>query len=151
MKRVDDLRLTRVETPEQMREALTLRREVFVDEQGIPAELDEDGRDRAATSILIYDGNVPIATGRFLMVADGETILARIAVQARYRGRGIGGMVVSELEKLAIEEGANRFTLLPHDYLEDFYRRLGYRKTSEAGTVGTHRLIAMEKTVEDRR
>jgi predicted GNAT family N-acyltransferase len=137
-----------VETPDEMREALKLRREIFVDEQGIPSELDEDGCDEDATLVLIYDGNVPVATGRFSMGAVGEATLARIAVRPRYRGHGIGGLVVSELEKLATLEGARRFVLLPHEYLEDFYEKLGYRKTTDAGTVGRHRLIAMEKEVE---
>jgi predicted GNAT family N-acyltransferase len=137
-----------VETPEEMREALKLRREIFVDEQGIPSELDEDGCDGDATLVLIYDGNVPVATGRFSVGTDGEATLARIAVGPLYRGHGIGGLVVSELEKLAILEGARRFVLLPHEYLEYFYDKLGYSKTTDAGTVGRHRLIAMEKEVE---
>jgi len=145
---VNNFRRKRVETPEEMQEALTLRREIFVGEQGIPADLDDDGQDAGATLVLIYDGDFPVATGRFSIQSNGETVLARIAVRTRYRGQGIGGIVVSELEKLAIEEGARRFRLLPHDYLEDFYGKLGYRKTSEAGTVGRHRLIAMEKMVD---
>ena len=137
--------LRRVQTPDELAEALAIRREVFVSEQGIPAELDADGRDTIGLHVLIYDGEIAAATGRACLEND-EATLARIAVRREYRGHGLGGRVVRELERWAVEEGANRFVLYPHAYLESFYEGLGYRKTSEAGTVGEHRLIEMERT-----
>ena len=112
--------LRRVQTPDELAEALAIRREVFVSEQGIPAELDADGRDTTGLHVLIYDGEIAAATGRACLEND-EATLARIAVRREYRGHGLGGRVVRELERWAVEEGANRFVLYPHAYLESFY------------------------------
>ena len=140
------LMLRRVQTPGELAEALAIRREVFVTEQGIPAELDDDGRDSTGLHVLVYDGETAVATGRTCLEDDKAT-LARIAVRPAYRGHGLGGQVVRELERWSIEEGAKRFVLYPHAYLETFYEGLGYLKTSDAGTVARHRLIEMERNV----
>ena len=133
-----------VETARELDAALAIRRRVFVREQGIPEEIEVDGRDERATHVLIFDAGRPVATGR--VVVDGaEATLARIAVVPEARGRGLGRRIVEELERLAAEQGARRFELRPHDYLEPFYRRLGYARVSEGEVVAGHRLIRMRK------
>ena len=60
--------------------------------------------------------------------------LGLIGVHADSRGLGVGGFLMTQLEKITIESGARRVTLMVSDFNEDaqrFYARLGYRKLGE--------------------
>ncbi|MDX1547680.1 MAG: GNAT family N-acetyltransferase [Rhodothermales bacterium] len=139
--------LIEARTPEALRQAFALRHRVFVDEQGIPAALDADGRDDASRHVLIRDGAVPVATGRVTPGPDGAAVLARIAVAPAYRGQGLGRRVVEALETLAREDGARRAVLHAHAYLERFYAAMGYVTEPEETEAGGYRLVTMGKTL----
>lgn len=139
-------------TPDEIALCLAIRRQVFVEEQGIPAALDADGLDDRAVHVLVSIADRAAATGRLVPstgrgVLDG--VLARIAVLPEFRDRGLGGEVVRGLEAAAEGRGIRRLTLHPHEYLERFYRRLGYRTIPGTTVVGEHTLITMEKTLGD--
>lgn len=131
--------------PQEMETTIAIRLEVFVREQGIPAELDLDGKDRQAQHVLISSAGRGVATGRVLVSESGEAVLARIAVLPDCRGHGLGQIVVRELEEIALEAGATSFRLHPHHYLERFYRDLGYFTVPGSEVVGGHELITMIK------
>ncbi|MBX3014994.1 MAG: GNAT family N-acetyltransferase [Caldilineaceae bacterium] len=126
--------------------AQQIRRTVFVDEQGIPAELEYDAEDERAVHVLAYKAERPIATGRLLVETPEVGTLGRIAVLPSERGQGIGAQIVRALESHARAAGLHRLVLHPHAYLEKFYTDLGYQTIPGAeSTVGRHRLILMEK------
>ena len=135
-----------VQTPEALRKAQAIREQIFVVEQGIARELEQDGLDAASIYVLaLYDG-APAATGRLTAASDGEGILARIAVLPDYRGKGLGKRVVQHLEALARREGLATISLKPHHYLEDFYQKMGYATVPGSfSTVGPHALLTMTK------
>lgn len=135
-----------VRTPEVLRKAQAIREQIFVVEQGIPRELEQDGQDAASIHVLaLYDG-APAATGRLTMTSDREGVLARIAVLPDYRGKGLGKRVVQRLEALARREGLATVSLKPHHYLEDFYQKMGYATVPGSfSTVGAHPLLTMTK------
>ena len=135
-----------VRTPEVLRKAQAIREQIFVVEQGIPRELEQDGQDAASIHVLaLYDG-APAATGRLTMTSDREGVLARIAVLPDYRGKGLGKRVVQRLEALARREGLATVSLKPHHYLEDFYQKMGYATVPGSfSTAGPHPLLTMTK------
>jgi predicted GNAT family N-acyltransferase len=125
-----------------------MRSEIFGKEQGIPQEMDLDGKDEASIHVLLYKAShiEPIASGR--LTIEGNTgILSRIAVVESFRGTGIGKRVVQELEKIAKEKNVKKLTLDPHSYLEKFYTDLGYEKIPGAKQVAKHQLITMIKNI----
>lgn len=134
-----------VRTPEELEQALALRSEIFVREQGIPEELDEDGLDASADHVLVLIDGLPAATGRLVLPQDGAGVLARIAVRAESRGHGLGKLVVRKLEQIAEDGHARTLTLHPHRHLERFYLELGYVTVPGTDTVGGHQLITMTK------
>jgi predicted GNAT family N-acyltransferase len=124
--------------------AQAIRVAVFVEEQGIPRELELDAIDATATHVLALADGEPVATGR--VHGDGPTaVIARIAVLPGHRGRGIGARIVGMLEDLARQQSFETAELSPHYYLEDFYDRLGYRRIPGEESVAGHRLIRMRK------
>lgn len=104
---------------------LTIRFEVFVDEQGVPPELEEDADDPRAVHLLVWDStdNTPVATGRLL--ANGH--IGRMAVRRAWRGQGIGGAMLERLIGLARQAGLKSVFLNAQCAAEAFYRRHGFR------------------------
>ncbi|WP_417584023.1 GNAT family N-acetyltransferase [Pelagibacterium sp.] len=102
-----------------------LRREVFVIEQAVPAELEHDQHDLTATHLVgVMDGTV-VAVARILFKPEHAKI-GRVAVAASHRGKSLGARLVCFA--LAQAEAAGQ----PRCYLESqadktgFYARLGF-------------------------
>lgn len=133
------------ETAAQRRQARAIRRAVFVEEQGIPAALDADGRDAIGRHVLALDAGRPAATGRLIVEADGTGTLARIAVLPAYRGQGLGRRIVERLEGLARQAGCREVRLHAHAHLEPFYARMQYRAQPETTEAAGYRLVVMTK------
>ncbi len=135
-------------TPEEVGEAQRVRRRVFVEEQGIPAELDADGLDHSAVHVLCRVKGEVVATGRLVIGKPSSGVLARIAVLPEFRGHGFGCQVVRKLETVAAELGLRQLVLHPHRHLERFYLRLGYNTVSGISMAGEHELISMQKIIK---
>lgn len=136
-----------VETTGDLATARAIRNQIFVQEQGIPAQLDDDGLDEDAIHVLIWIDGMAVGTGRLVLCSNDTGILARIAVIAQYRGRQLGGLIISALEEQATHLSLTRLELYPHTHLEGFYLKLGYRTIGGHHRVGPHDLITMEKTL----
>lgn len=83
-----------VQTAEDLATARAIRHQIFVQEQGIPAELDDDGLDDGAIHTLLRVDGKAVGTGRLVLSSTDTGILARIAVLTQYRGRQFGGLLL---------------------------------------------------------
>ncbi len=124
------MRAERVTTGNQLEESFRIRREVFVDEQGVPLEDEFDQYEQNAEHILIYhEEDEPVGTAR-LRVVDGWAKLERICLLAPYRKSGIGSFIIATLEQMAAEQGLTRMKLHGQTQAEGFYQKLGYETGS---------------------
>ncbi|RSS35806.1 GNAT family N-acetyltransferase [Streptomyces sp. WAC08241] len=113
-----------------------VRREVFVEEQGVPKELEYDAYDATAVHVLaVRADGLPLGTGRLLHGADaaGKTggdasvgSLGRLAVAEAARGLGVGAALVRGIEDAARERGLTAVDLHAQTHALGFYERLGY-------------------------
>ena len=100
-----------------------LRREVFVVEQGVPAEIELDGLDEDALHFLALDERGEgVGCGRLLR--SGK--LGRMAVLSGWRGCGIGRALLDGLMALARKEGIERLFLSAQIRAVGFYERAGF-------------------------
>jgi YbgC/YbaW family acyl-CoA thioester hydrolase len=117
-----------------------VRREVFIEEQRIPKELEWDEHDAVALHAVARNrlGQV-IATGRLVAEAPGLGRIGRMAVHRTLRGGGHGEAVLRALEAAAAARGDSEVMLHAQRSAESFYRRLGYvphgKPFEEAGIV----------------
>ena len=104
-----------------------VRREVFIEEQRIPKELEWDEHDAVAIHAVARNrlGQV-IATGRLVAEAPGLGRIGRMAVHRALRGGGHGEAVLRALEAAAAVRGDTEVMLHAQRSAESFYRRLGY-------------------------
>lgn len=100
-----------------------IRHAVFVEEQGIPAQLEWDGLDEDSAHFLAYDlEGEPIATIRILN--DGH--IGRLAVLPDSRHQGVGSSLLLAAIELADEHGLDQVFI--HAQIESaaFYHLHGF-------------------------
>lgn len=124
-------------------EARLIRTEVFVEEQGFREEF--DGKDKESIHIVLFENNVPIATGR-LYPENGNTYAAgRIAVRKNYRGKNFGAKVMKLLEEKARELGADVLAVSAQYRARGFYEKSGYTASGKIYLDENCEHIHMEK------
>jgi predicted GNAT family N-acyltransferase len=105
--------------------AFLLRREVFVYEQGIPAEEELDAHDLTATHfVAILEGEV---VGTLRLIFETEHVkIGRVVVHRHFRGRGIAGDMIRAAMSHARELGHERFHLAAQADKTGFYVQFGF-------------------------
>ncbi|MFJ6407350.1 GNAT family N-acetyltransferase [Streptomyces hydrogenans] len=121
---------------DDLEKCFAVRRAVFVEEQGVPRELEYDAYDSTAVHVLaVRADGVPLGTGRLLHGADatGRTgadasvgSLGRLAVTGDARGLGVGAALVRAIEDAARGRGLAAVDLHAQTHALGFYERLGY-------------------------
>lgn len=107
-------------------DAYGVRQEVFVNEQGVPADLELDALDALATHALVYRDTQCIGTGRLVDLDYKQAQIGRMAVLAQYRGMGIGKRILKKLIDLAYSKGVEKVILHSQVNAIPFYEKLGF-------------------------
>ncbi len=108
-------------------DARNLRTEVFVQEQGIPVELEWDEADAAALHAVAYNAiGQPIATGRLLTQQAGTGKVGRMAVKRVLRGSHVGQQLLLALLDCARARGDDEIVLNAQTSAQGFYRSIGF-------------------------
>ena len=107
--------------------ARPLRQQVFVGEQGVPADLEDDGRDATAVHAVAYNRlGRALATGRLVEAAPGVAQIGRMAVAPGLRSGGIGRAVLDALLERARAAGYREALLHAQAGAVPFYERAGF-------------------------
>ncbi|MFC6757870.1 MULTISPECIES: GNAT family N-acetyltransferase [Haloarcula] len=111
--------------------AHTVRRRVFIEEQGVEEAVEMDGRDDAATHVVFTDDADPVATARVRFPDPSTAKIERVAVCPEYRDEGLGRQVMNVAESAARDAGATSATLHAQVSVRGFYGKLGYESVGE--------------------
>jgi predicted GNAT family N-acyltransferase len=103
-------------------QAQRIRFAVFVEEQGVPAELEMDDMDARSLHALAFEGGEAVGTGRLL--PDGH--VGRMAVLKFWRGRGVGAALLRRLIDAARQRGDREVLLSAQVHALGFYRAHGF-------------------------
>jgi len=106
-----------------------VRQRVFVQEQGIAAELERDALDPVSAHVLALDADdgQPVGTGR--LAPDGR--IGRMAVLASHRSRGVGEALLAALVEAGRRLGLAELHLHAQLPARDFYARQGFLPEGE--------------------
>jgi YbgC/YbaW family acyl-CoA thioester hydrolase len=115
-----------------------LRNEVFVQEQGVPQEMEWDEMDPLSLHAVLRNRlGLAVATGRLLPAVEGVSKIGRMAVKRQLRGLQLGDQVLSGLLQAAVQRGDREVVLHAQCTAEHFYLRQGFARRgdifSEAG------------------
>ena len=112
------------------KDAVKIRKEVFMEEQGFHDEFDET--DETAVHLVLYIDQVPAATCRFFPgQTQGEYIVGRIAVEKEFRGNHLGSHILSAAESEIRNIGGNKVRLHAQQQARPFYEKQGYAAAGE--------------------
>ncbi|WP_318615930.1 GNAT family N-acetyltransferase [Sporosarcina sp. YIM B06819] len=140
----------RIVTSDLEREdAFSVRRKVFVEEQGVPLNLELDDFDKTATHFVVYSMTSPIGAGRLREISPGIGKVERVCVLEECRGQHLGNLIMHALEEHAKETGMNKIILNAQAYAIPFYEKLGYIITSPEFMDADIPHRAMEKIITE--
>jgi YbgC/YbaW family acyl-CoA thioester hydrolase len=130
------------------RDAQPIRHEVFVQEQGIPADLEWDSADEVGVHAVAYNLlGAPLGTGRLLEHVPGVAKIGRMAVRSSMRGGQVGRAVLDALTQAARQRGDHQALLHAQLSAAGFYRRAGFAergpKFEEAGIAHVEMVKAL--------
>ncbi len=122
--------------------AFPIREDVFIREQGVPAEIEQDEWDARSLHVVALLAGRPVGTGRLL--PDGH--IGRLAVIANVRGFGVGKAMMEALMAQARKAGMDHVALNAQTHAESFYAALGFAREGEEFMEAGIPHIAMSRT-----
>jgi predicted GNAT family N-acyltransferase len=135
------------QTEAELDAALALRERVFCAEQGVTPAADRDGRDGEATHVVAVEDGAVLGTCR-LLLRGNVARLGRLAVERDARGRGIGGAILREADRVARALGARRIDLHAQTYAIRLYLADGYVERGDRFVEEGIEHVPMEKALD---
>ncbi len=126
---IDNVTFKLATNDEELRGALEVRRQVFVEEQGVSEDLEYDGLDGEALHIVVKDGERVIGTARVRFPTTNQAKVERMAVLKPFRGRGIGSNIISFLKGELKTKRIEHVVLHAQYVLTAFYKSCGFEET----------------------
>lgn len=127
--------------------AFAVRKQVFVEEQGIPLHLEIDEHDAMAKHFIVLDGTKIIAAARLREIEPKIGKVERVCVLSEYRGKHFGVYVMNALERYAVEQSWKKLKLHAQTGAVPFYEKLNYTVTSPEFIDADIPHRAMEKKI----
>lgn len=136
-----------VKTKEELELAFSIRKKVFVIEQGVPLHLELDEYDATSTHFIVLDQDKTIAAARLREIESKVGKVERVCVLKEYRGKKLGVLIMQKVEEYAIKQGWKKLKLNAQSYAVPFYEKLGFQVTSPEFLDANIPHRAMEKLI----
>jgi predicted GNAT family N-acyltransferase len=110
-------------------DAYSIRKRVFVEEQGVPEEMELDEFDLNARHALAYADSECIGTARLVTLSGSVGSIGRIgrmAVLPKYRCQGVGRRLLEALLKAAQSQDIKQVGLHAQVSVIPFYEQFGF-------------------------
>jgi predicted GNAT family N-acyltransferase len=112
--------------------ALMVREQVFCREQGVPLEMEVDGRDQEALHLLASESPGERVVGTLRLLLGGEVAkVGRVAVERDWRRRGVAAQMLDVALARAREGGCSEARLASQLNATSLYERVGFTVESE--------------------
>jgi len=118
-----------VASDRELKAAFEVRRQVFVEEQGISEELELDDLDQEALHMVVKDGERVIGTARVLFLTANQAKIERMAILKPFRRRGIGRGIMSFLNEELRNKQVEQVVLHAQYAVVAFYKSCGFEES----------------------
>lgn len=130
--------MTIIPAQDRIDDCIAIRKTVFVEEQGVPIELEVDGYDDPASGCMHFlmlerdsDGRpCPVGTLRAYWESADVIHLQRFCILKEHRGRGFGRQALAYVAAYCKKSGARRITFGAQCTAIPFYEKCGCRCVS---------------------
>ena len=131
-------------------DAYSVRKKVFVEEQGVPLIMELDEYDEDAIHFVVYDEEEnPIGAGRMRGLVNAHAKIERICILSEHRGKHLGNLIMNTLEEHGRQKSMKKLLLNAQSYAVPFYEKLGYIVTSPEFMDADMPHRAMEKDLRN--
>ena len=97
--------------------------------------------------IAVVDGRI-IGVGRLHSIGAGVSQIRYMAIDEKYRNKGVGSAIIEAIEKQAILCGVKKIILDARENATGFYQKKSYRITAPSHTLfGAIKHFRMEKVI----
>jgi len=121
-----------------------VRKQVFIIEQGIPAEDEWDEHDQDAVHFVSF-GTTAVPTGVCRLLNNGH--IGRLAVLPAYRLQGYGEMLLQKAVQVAREIGIKKVFLDAQVEAQVFYEKHHFKTDGKAFLEATKLHVRMERLI----
>jgi predicted GNAT family N-acyltransferase len=142
---MDKLNYKLVESERELTEAFNVRKEVFVEEQGISEDIELDNHDSKALHMVVRDGKRVIGTARVLFPAPSVAKIERMALLRPFRRKGIGSRIISFLNTELKNRQIRKAVLHAQYSSVAFYKSCGFVESGMPFNEAGIRHLRMEK------
>ena len=125
--------------------AFEVRKQVFVEEQGISEDLEIDGHEEEALHIVVKDGERVIGTARVLFLATNQVKLERMAILKTFRRKGIGRRLIYHLSEDLSKKQVVQVVLHAQYSVVAFYKSCGFEESGSPFWEAGIKHIKMQK------
>jgi len=115
-------------------DALAIRKEVFINEEGIDPKDELDGTDEDKMHYVGYVADKPVTTARIDMLAGNRVKIQRVATVADERKKGYSGELIKQIIKDAQQSDVAHIQLDAQLTALAFYQELGFVAVGETFT-----------------
>jgi N-acetylglutamate synthase-like GNAT family acetyltransferase len=131
---------------ENLRDVMSLRKNVFCHELKADENLITDIYDDFAFSLVVYEDNVPVGTGR-LLFKEGKFFADMVCVLVQHRGKNYGDLIVRMIVRKAFDMGVEKTYANVGKQCRKLFENIGFDEVSEengeilmmkTGDVGGH-------------
>lgn len=130
------MRTIKVTTQEMLNDVLDLRRQIFVDEQGVDPQLEQDQYDHLGDPTIDHFGyvlkeNIIVGTARCKRLDDGSVKLGRFSIHPKLRHQGFGIKFLKEIEHYYYQQKVEIIFVHAQKQAYNFYSSAGYEPYGE--------------------
>ncbi len=136
------------ETKEDFKKLYALRYKILREPLGLPRGTEKDDYEPISTHFIAVDSDTGeiVGTAKLFEKEPGVGQFSHIAVDEKYQHRGIGKMLVDEIEKLCCQKGYHTLGTLTRITATGFYEKCGFSKVGISGNLfGKLQMMWMEK------
>ena len=122
------MKIIEPKSSEEFEHYYNLRYEMLRKPWGQPLGSERDGREETSIHRMIIgkESEEVLAVGRLQYNSTDEAQIRYMAVVEKYQGQGLGSLILSALEDVALEKGTKRMILQARDNAIQFYKNNGY-------------------------
>lgn len=124
-----------------------IRKEVFINEQGVNPRIEIDNIDYKCEHILAFYKNQPVATARLQKISEEKYKVGRMAVKKKHRRYGIGSEILLFIENYLKKKQIKIIELNAQKYVEKFYLKNGYNTVGDEFFEADILHIKMQKNI----
>lgn len=130
---LEGLHIIQPKSEEELNAYYNLRYEVLVKPWNQPASRARDEWENISVHFLMLNkSKYPIATGRLQLNSEVEGQIRSMAVRPEYQGKGLGRLMIKQIEKEAAERKLKFIVLEARENALNFYLNSGYSAVAES-------------------